>query len=424
MERKDIPNLSGKHVRTMGLTATEWNGQGGWVVGWNEERERFVVKMNRDASVKLFKPFNLKYAPLPPENEKEEKLTKLLLTNKFVDVEHGVDLFDQQGASEKYMLTWLKIVWLKKVWNGQAQQDKRYIPKIQAAFENIIETSQFEDLVVFSKIQLACVLSWTENIEQVTDLCLSCVGAHYGHLPELFSLMYHQTMKENFEFVKDIYFQSKRMIENKTCTNRGLIHFIEASADFLVFCKDQNFSVNTTQECIFLRKTIESYDSSVGDYSLTMGRICILENNYEEAIRNVQIYQECTSSGKGNVDMISQCYVIKVECYIELGNKPMAKKVLHKLKRFRKLPRVDEYIVAFENKIKKMSISNSTTQVEENARVRTKTQCSSYECKQVETHIGAFKHCGRCRLKYYCSIKCQKKHWKNGHKEECQEFEN
>jgi len=271
---------------------------------------------------------------------------------------------------------------------------------------------------------LAFILSWTENLEQMTDLCLSCVGAHYGHLPELFSLMYHQTMKENFEFVKDLYFQSKRMIENKTCANRGLPNFIEASADFLVFCKNQNFSVDTTQECIFLRKTIESYESSVGDYSMTMGRICILEKNYEEALRNVQIYQEIVTSGTGNVDMISNCYSMKVQCYIRLGNKPMAKKVLHKLKRFRKIPGVDKNIIGLENKLKKMSNTNSTAQVEENTRVRTRTQCSSCECKKFEFQIGAFKHCGRCRLKYYCSIKCQKKHWKNGHKQECQEFEN
>ena len=71
-----------------------------------------------------------------------------------------------------------------------------------------------------------------------------------------------------------------------------------------------------------------------------------------------------------------------------------------------------------------LSNANSTNQAEEAQEIRTKTQCSSHECKKVEPQVGAFKHCGRCRLKYYCSIKCQKKHWKNGHKEECREFEN
>ena len=152
--------------------------------------------------------------------------------------------------------------------------------------------------------------------------------------------------------------------------------------------------------------------------------ICMLEENYEEAIRNVQIYQEAKSSRTGNVNMISKCYAIKVACYINLGNKPMAKKVLHKLKRFRKIRGTNQKIVLLTNKIQKMSILNSTTEAEENQKVRTKTQCSFYECKKVEPQVGAFKHCGKCRLKYYCSIKCQKKHWKNEHKEECQEFEN
>ena len=422
MDRKDIPNLIGKYVVTQNLKATEWNELYGLVVRWNEERERFVVKLDRDGSVKLFKPFNLSYVSII-QNEKEEKLENLITTEQLIDFEHGMDLFDQLGSSSKYMHTWLKLEWLGNWCQCQAQQDKRYIPKIQAALENIIETSQFDDLVVSAKIQLALLVSWTENIELMTDLCMSCVGAHYGRLPELFQFLC-VTMQDNFEVVKDIYFQSKRMIKNKTYINHGLTNFIEASTEFLDFCKDHDSSVNTTEECIFLRKTLESYESLIGNYSLVMGQVCRLEGNYEEAIRNVQIYQEVISSGKGNVDMISKCYAIKVLCYIQLGNKRMAKKVLQKLKRFRKHAGVNENIVIFENAIKKMSNTTSTTQVEENQSVRTKTQCSAYECKKVEPHVGTFKHCGRCRLKYYCSIKCQKKHWENGHKEECQEFEN
>merc|ERR1712034_198780 len=101
-----------------------------------------------------------------------------------------------------------------------------------------------------------------------------------------------------------------------------------------------------------------------------------------------------------------------------------AKKVLQKFKRFRNIPFVNEKFVILENRIKQMSNTNSTTQVEENQEIRTRTQCSNYECKKVEPQVGAFKHCGKCRLKYYCSKKCQTKHWKNGHKEECKEFEN
>jgi hypothetical protein len=161
-----------------GLKATEWNGQSGWVVDWNDERERFAVKMDRDGSVKLFKLYNLFYAPTA-QNEKEEKLLKLVATKKLVDFEHGMELFDQLGASEKYMHAWLKIVWFRSLIDVQSKQDKRYVKKIKAALENIIESSQFEDLVFDAKIQLASIISWTGNKNQITDLCMSCVGAHY-----------------------------------------------------------------------------------------------------------------------------------------------------------------------------------------------------------------------------------------------------
>jgi hypothetical protein len=123
------------------------------------------------------------------------------------------------------------------------------------------------------------ILSWTENIGQVTDLGMSCVGAHYGHLPELFSLMMNTTIQDNFEALKDIYIRSKRMIENKTCATRGLINFIEASVTFLTHCKNHDSSVTTAEECIFLRKTLELSKNSVGEYPKAMGRICMLEGN-------------------------------------------------------------------------------------------------------------------------------------------------
>ena len=36
---------------------------------------------------------------------------------------------------------------------------------------------------------------------------------------------------------------------------------------------------------------------------------------------------------------------------------------------------------------------------------------------------GADKCCSRCKESYYCSIVCQKRHWKAGHKHKCVEAE-
>ena len=32
---------------------------------------------------------------------------------------------------------------------------------------------------------------------------------------------------------------------------------------------------------------------------------------------------------------------------------------------------------------------------------------------------GLMKDCSQCKMACYCSVECQRKHWKNGHKEDC-----
>ena len=46
------------------------------------------------------------------------------------------------------------------------------------------------------------------------------------------------------------------------------------------------------------------------------------------------------------------------------------------------------------------------------------TYCSGEECYNVGT-----KKCGKCQAVYYCSPECQKKHWKQQHKKECNHME-
>ena len=154
--------MIGKHVITKDLKATKWNVQIGCVIGWNKEREQFAVKMLCDGAVKHFKPYNLMYYPMP-QNGKEKKLVNLVAAKTLVDFEQGVEFFDQLGSNEKYMHTFLKLIWLNNLNIFEAKQDKRYVPKIETALENIIEISQFEDLVVWAKVQLAGIFPGREK---------------------------------------------------------------------------------------------------------------------------------------------------------------------------------------------------------------------------------------------------------------------
>lgn len=46
----------------------------------------------------------------------------------------------------------------------------------------------------------------------------------------------------------------------------------------------------------------------------------------------------------------------------------------------------------------------------------------SFKCKNCGISGTSHMRCGQCRIYRYCSKDCQKKHWKAGHKEECQLF--
>ncbi|CAH1252985.1 Hypp1054 [Branchiostoma lanceolatum] len=69
---------------------------------------------------------------------------------------------------------------------------------------------------------------------------------------------------------------------------------------------------------------------------------------------------------------------------------------------------------------------NDGPQVEEGIMLHTGVVpviCSRLECRKTEA-VGEvagkpLKACARCLLARYCSVECQKLHWKNGHKEEC-----
>ena len=45
--------------------------------------------------------------------------------------------------------------------------------------------------------------------------------------------------------------------------------------------------------------------------------------------------------------------------------------------------------------------------------------CSSLQCPVFAEEDGVLLHCARCKLAAYCSRKCQRQHWKQGHKEKC-----
>jgi hypothetical protein len=89
----------------------------------------------------------------------------------------------------------------------------------------------------------------------------------------------------------------------------------------------------------------------------------------------------------------------------------MAERSFKKLNRFKTLQihNIDETIQDLDSKIKAMQNDKTIVVTDEDKKkIRPKMQCSSYVCTKVESHVGAFKVCANCELKFYCSRKCQK----------------
>jgi len=50
-------------------------------------------------------------------------------------------------------------------------------------------------------------------------------------------------------------------------------------------------------------------------------------------------------------------------------------------------------------------------------------KCSSTSCIKVESQLGEYKTCAKCKAVFYCSKECQAFHWKLSHKIECKSIE-
>jgi len=166
---------------------------------------------------------------------------------------------------------------------------------------------------------------------------MGCVEAHYGKLPILFIRIvesdrfkfYNELM---FDIFRRLYVQSKNLISNKTCEGGGfIVSFIDVSLKFLYtgICKLFQSFEEIVQEATILREILnQQLEISDGKRYYLSARIFFLEGNYLNAICDAEFV---TSD---NTEFFFKSHLLKMECYIKLKNKLMAKKVLKKLKTF------------------------------------------------------------------------------------------
>jgi len=438
---KHIPPLVAKRVVTTGLKTKSLNNKFGLVKNWNQNRERFVViffKKNSRMidSEKLIKPMNLQYAP-NPENEKEDELFNMIFHVELTNFEKGLSLFEEiESMEENHGQVYMKVCWFELLACSVIKKDPRFIPEMENHVRNIIETSKFPDIIVNAKLVLCEILSGMPNkTDEMLELAMSCMKEHYGNLPRLVGVLLScgdgncsnralDFRNENdFEILKRAYYKARTMVQNKLCATPSEIKFMSGGVGFLYA---HGRKIENLNEEITIMKEI------CGEYleHPTLGKqaaeISIMEGNHRAALEQIENYQHYFTSRYGNNahNHLVNCYIYKFNCYVALGKKRMARKALKKLQTF-----VANDWKGLGKQIERMKIELSLMPDEINEhgkenrqKIRTKMQCSSYVCENVEPYVGAYLLCSRCKAKYYCSEECHIRHWKDGHKKECKKL--
>lgn len=437
--RHDIPRLINMRVELLNLSNISLNKKLGTVLSWNAEHERFVVQLDCDGSLYSVKPMNLLCIG-PILKYTIEKQLYSDIVSKSLDFENGMKLFDiltSLDSEEEYSHTFLKVMWLKQLINF-IFKDTRNLNSIYEALEDIIKNSKFEDLVVLAKFKLIEILTLNKKLPedpQIVALAMEvCNGNHYGLLPMFFTfLVLNFDLKtevqngnvELLQMLKDLYFRGKQMILNKTCSIHSNKCFVGGSIEFLNKWKQSKPSDSTIIEVEVeeVREKLESLIGSTGDkiLHLSLAETYFSQRKFKKAIEKIEIYQENITKTHGHAAwFLRNCYLLKMQCYALLGNKYLAKKCLKQMKRVAKPFDTEEFFIGWENWIENAPRSTQKKKGKKRC-VKTRTQCSSYECQKVEAQPGTFKFCARCLIAYYCSKKCQTKHWYAGHKHECRE---
>jgi tetratricopeptide (TPR) repeat protein len=321
-------------------------------------------------------------------------------------------------------------------------KDPRCLSKCSTVLEILLENCEFQDLVVKAKLLLSqCLVARNEHISVALDLLMSCTEDHYGLLPEILNCImtilqrsdFQHLGFEMFETWKDLYTKARNSVVNKTCDGGMPKKLISLAIAFFNGFPTSHFCelVSTSSESVeMIRKILpEAFEKSDPNFWYYHAELCCMENNFQDALVHLEQFQEflTTTYGHGSPDSLINCYARKTDCYIALGKKKKAKKCLNKLKLLKqnsgsKLSCLLDGITKYKQQIEEMPDDEPNTDEEPDQKIRSKVQCNSYHCDKVETYLGEFKCCQRCRLKYYCSRKCQKDHWYDGHKKECKKY--
>jgi len=169
-----------------------------------------------------------------------------------------------------------------------------------------------------------------------------------------------------------------------------------------------------------ISKAEQAYQADVEDEAFFIywdkALLAYHRGSYDASIGILEEYNEGIQRTYGSEHFgVYYALLLMFHCYKEKNDFKNAKYCLKKFKKHAK-PAV-EVVRALEFQLQ--SVKGSAKNNIKEKKIRTKGRCGNPFCLNVEKRQGQFEFCSACRICKYCSRKCQRIHWKNGHKESC-----
>jgi len=428
ISRTDIPCLIGTRVELCHLKNGKMNKKCGLVVGWNDSRKRFKVQLDcNENSIKSFKPCNLR-----PEKVFKNFMTTVafnfVFLEKKVDLDLGENIFDQISLPFNRVEFYVKIWWLAKCFIPNLSNSTA-LKKIRLMLNETLEMcNEYPDFQVWIKCIIAQSRIANSDIDEShkldRELLMPCLQNHYGFLPFLARQLL--TCLPIGKLTIDIYHAANDVIENKT------YHVSVSHADFdiiptfllraldvltgnLYVFKNRNDVIFECEK--ILTKYPEANRSDTSTF-ICLARIYFFRGQFERAIEKISQYLKRVNEIMSTdlmAKQIAEAFALKLKCYAKLGNQKMARKCLNRVRKYDvQYHQCD--LTKLENLVHEISTNGRS---QKNSKLKSLTKCSYFNCEEIETYIGEFMQCSRCRVAIYCCKTHQKKHWKRGHKERC-----
>lgn len=263
------------------------------------------------------------------------------------------------------------------------------------------------------KIKLSNTLCKLDRYDEAQELMGTVKDRHYGFLPAICSeLAYVAIAKGDNETAISLFKEVLPIIEAGNFSRVQYFYDLYHCSTLAALTMGE---LNIANEALsrlhsyrnkprFLMQRTEAY------YHLKIG-------NFSEALEIFTELQKDIALGRGIQDRtVVECHLRRAECLIMLKNKTMAKKCIREAKKLSDLHPDATFSERVQSAMDYMDGMVDNEQKQQKFPFEILMKCSNPVCASVEEIEKEFQVCAKCRATRYCSRKCQRKHWKLGHK--------